>query len=60
LHHEASLYESTYVLGQLQGEEKGMEKGILMMARNMKKQGIDLTMIATVTGLSIEEIKALS
>ena len=27
LHHQASIYESTYILGQVEGMEKGIEKG---------------------------------
>jgi len=60
LHHEASLYESTYVLGQLEGMEKGIaqgiEQGMLIAAKNMKQAGIELNTIAQVTGLPIERI----
>ena len=75
LHHEASLYESTYVLGKLEGEEKGiaigieigMEKGVekgkkeavLATAKNMRQAGIDKQIIAQVTGLALEEIERL-
>ncbi len=71
LHHEASLYESTYVLGHLESEKKGMEQGIeqgkeegkkegaLNIARNMKQGNIDVNTIAKMTGLSPEEIKRL-
>ncbi|NOQ34878.1 MAG: Rpn family recombination-promoting nuclease/putative transposase [Methylococcaceae bacterium] len=60
LHHEASLYESTYVLGEMNGLEKGIEQGIeegiLITAKNMKQAGIDIKTIAQVTSLSIEQI----
>ena len=60
LHHEASLYESTYVLGKLEGIEEGMEKGIekglLIAAKNLKQAGIDNATSASATGLSIEQI----
>jgi predicted transposase/invertase (TIGR01784 family) len=67
LHHEASLYESTYVLGHLQGreegitigEERGVHKGLLMTARKMKKAGMACSLIAEVTGLSVEQIESL-
>jgi predicted transposase/invertase (TIGR01784 family) len=67
LHHEASLYESTYVLGHLQGEKKGREegmtigvhKGLLMTAGKMKKAGMECSLIAEVTGLSVEQIESL-
>lgn len=59
LHHEASLYESTYVLGQMEGMEKGIEQGILMTANNMKQAGIEINLISQVTGLSIIQIQDL-
>jgi predicted transposase/invertase (TIGR01784 family) len=63
LHHEASLYESTFVLGKLEGIdegiEKGIEKGILLTARNMKQLGIDINVIAQVTGLSMKQLQNL-
>ena len=63
LHHEASLYQSTYVLGKLEGLEeginKGREEGILLTAANMKQAGLDVETIAAVTGLTIERIKSL-
>ncbi len=52
LHHEASLYQSTYVLGKMEG----IEEGILGVAKNMKQAKIDIRIIAKVTGLSIEQI----
>ncbi len=55
LHHEASLYESTYVLGRLEGIEQGM----LLAAKNMKQAGIALNTIAQISGLSIEQIQSL-
>lgn len=59
LHHEASLYESTYVLGRMNGMEKGIEKGILITAKNMKQLGMEIKTIAQVTGLSIELLEKL-
>ena len=79
LHREASLYESTYIAGKIEGEEKGRikgkkegriegkeegriegkEEGILITAKNMKKENIPNTIIAKVTGLSIEKIETL-
>ena len=45
------------------GMEKGIEKGIEITkketALNMKKSGLDVTLIANITGLSIEEIEKL-
>ncbi len=75
LHYQASMYQSTYVLGQLEGEEKGMQKGmekgmvigeelglkkgVLQTARKMKQANINVTDIAEMTGLIIEEIDLL-
>ena len=52
LHREASLYESTYVLGKI--EER------FIIAKTMKEAGMDVTIIAQMTGLSIGEIGGLS
>ena len=41
------------------GMEKGREEGVLMIAKNMKKTGIDVETIVQVTGLSIEQIESL-
>jgi predicted transposase/invertase (TIGR01784 family) len=63
LHHQASLYESTYVLGKIEGREEGREEGliegVLLTAKKMKKAGIELNTIAEVTGLLIEQIEDL-
>ncbi|EKV56191.1 hypothetical protein A966_12561 [Brachyspira hampsonii 30446] len=46
-----------------QGIEKGIEQGIEQekhsLAKNMKKENIDINIISKVTGLSVEEIKKL-
>ncbi len=39
--------------------EKGMEKGILIMAENMKEAGVAIKIITEVTGLPIEQIESL-
>lgn len=67
LHHEASLYQSTYVLGQLEGRKEGREEGreegrmegVLDTAKNMKKAGLAISMIAEITGLSLTEVEKL-
>ncbi len=56
LHREASLYESTYVLGKIEGKEEGREEERLIMAKKMKQAKMDNQVIAQITGLSIEEI----
>ena len=53
--------------GMEQGIEKGKEEGIkegiketqIFMAKNMKKENIDINIISKVTGLSIEKIEKL-
>jgi predicted transposase/invertase (TIGR01784 family) len=42
-----------------EGIEKGIEKGKIQVAKNMLAKNTTLDFIAEVTGLSIEEIKAL-
>ncbi|MDM8544932.1 Rpn family recombination-promoting nuclease/putative transposase [Candidatus Venteria ishoeyi] len=59
LHYEASMYESTYVLGEMKGMEKGIEQGIIITAKNMKQAGIPVTTISKVTGLSAAQIATL-
>ena len=63
LHHEASLYESTYVLGRLEGIEEGIEQGVeqgsLIIAKNMKMAGMEVATIARLTGLSIAQITSI-
>jgi predicted transposase/invertase (TIGR01784 family) len=46
-------------LGKLEGIEEGMEKGLLMAAKNLKQAGIDNATITSATGLSIEQITQL-
>ena len=55
LHRDASLYRSTYVIGKIEGREEG----VLITAKNMKKEGIPIETISKVTGLSIDEVGKL-
>lgn len=41
------------------GYDKGLRDGIITVAKNMKKQNVDIEIISKVTGLSIGEIKGL-
>jgi hypothetical protein len=41
------------------GEAKGREEGIKQTALKMKKSGLEIKLIANITGLSIEEIEKL-
>lgn len=64
LKYQASLLESNYGLGRfegreegkLEGREEGKLEGKLEVARNLKKTGMDLDMIALATGLTKKEI----
>ena len=70
-HHEASVYESTYVLGnkmgmregKLIGRKEGMEKGRkeekIEVAKNSFQQGLALKTVKTITGLSEQELSEL-
>jgi predicted transposase/invertase (TIGR01784 family) len=49
---EASVYESTYVIGGIEGEKR---KAIEIALKSLKK-GLDIEMVAEITGLSIEDV----
>ena len=94
LHHQASNYESTYVLGRVEGIEQGREEGIeqgreegieqgreegieqgreaekalqqqqrqqekIDLAKTMLKSGLNIKNVATFSGLTEDEVKAL-
>ena len=71
MHHEASIYESTYVIGKLEGHREGKAEGIeegieqgakaekIEIAKNLLKAGVDIETIVLSTGLTIQEIEAL-
>jgi predicted transposase/invertase (TIGR01784 family) len=53
---EASVYESTYVIGGIEGEKR---KAIEIALKSLKK-GLDIEMVAEITGLSIEDVVNLT
>jgi predicted transposase/invertase (TIGR01784 family) len=63
LRHQASLIESNYGLGRLEGKEEGREEGRNNAnrenARKMKGLGVDVKLIMQVTGLTLAEIDSL-
>ena len=67
LRYQASLMESNYGLGRIEGREegreegmqKGLEKGKLEVARNLKIAGVTLEVIKKVTKLHEEQIENL-
>ena len=64
LHYQASMYESTYVVGKMDGIKEGMkdgieqgiEKGKLETAKAMLAEGLDIKLIVKMTGLTEEMI----
>jgi len=52
-------YENVLAYAVQEAEEKGMEKGKLETARNLKVMGVSVEVISKGTGLSIEEIEKL-
>jgi len=46
--------------GRAEGIEEGLEKGMRKAAIELKKNGIDLALIANITGLTVEKIEKLS
>ena len=45
--------------GEKKGREEGIKEGIIKTAQNMKKEGLTISLIAKMTGLSEEEINKL-
>ncbi len=66
-HHEASVYESTYVIGEIMGRKKGKVEGKIEgekakqieIAKKSLEKGLDVEMVAEITGLSVTELKDL-
>jgi predicted transposase/invertase (TIGR01784 family) len=46
--------------GRAEGEAKGISQAMHKVARSLKKEGLPIETISRVTGLSIEEINAIS
>ena len=56
---DQTVRHDEYVKGHEKGIKKGIEQGKQDTARNMKRKGIPLEIIAECTGLSLEEIERL-
>ena len=58
---EAYLYGNQIMLEEERrlGREEGIKENQIIIARNLKKSGLDIKFISDNTGLSIEEIKKL-
>ena len=48
-----------YIATYNTAEERGIEKGIIKTARNLKREGVSTSLISRATGLSEEEIESL-
>ena len=67
LRYEASMFESSYTVGEMKGKKKGLEEGKiegkiegkLEMAKQLKENGVPIEVIIKSSGLSNEEIQAL-
>ncbi|TAN49208.1 MAG: Rpn family recombination-promoting nuclease/putative transposase [Methylococcaceae bacterium] len=59
LHYQASMYESTYVSGKLDGIQQGQLQEKQALARLMKQNGEPIEKIAQYTQLSMKDIVAL-
>ena len=55
-HHEASIYESTYVIGGIEGEKRKA----IEIAKKSLEQGLDLKTIKIITGLTDAELANLT
>ncbi len=74
LHHQASLYQSTYVIGKIRGREEGIKQGreegieqerqnnhlkLVKLVKKLAKQDFDHQMIAEIADLSIDTVREM-
>ncbi len=71
LHYQASMFDSSFGEGFVEGEKKGVEKGrvegiekgekqkAIEIAKKSLLKGLDIEIVADLTGLSIEDIKKI-
>ena len=59
-HYQASMVESSYGEGKAEGRAEGKQEEKLAIAKNMVAQGLDSSLIAQVTALSLDTIKKLA
>lgn len=57
--HSKEDIERMIAYAKEEGMEKGMEKGTALVAKAMLEKGMDVETIASVTGLSAEQIQSL-
>lgn len=67
LRYQASMFESSYKVGEMKGRKEGRKEGIeagqqdkaLEIAKKLKESGLEFPFIANVSGLTIDEIEKL-
>jgi predicted transposase/invertase (TIGR01784 family) len=59
LSYQASMFQSTYVLGQMEGKMEGKKEGKIEIAKEMLREKLPIEKIIRYTGLSQEEIEKL-
>jgi predicted transposase/invertase (TIGR01784 family) len=59
LRYQASMFESSYKVGEMKGEEKGREERDKEIAKKMKDKGTEIELISEITGLPREVIEKL-
>ena len=52
-------FEAGFDQGLEKGKEEGRVEGLIEVAKKMLAQGLDCTLVANITGLSLDEINAL-
>jgi predicted transposase/invertase (TIGR01784 family) len=60
LHDHASAYESTYVIGKIEGKKEGIEENTLEIAKKLLTAKVDLETIKLTTGLTDTELANLT
>jgi predicted transposase/invertase (TIGR01784 family) len=59
LRYQASMFESSYKVGEMKGEEKGRQERDKEIAKKMKEKGTEIELISEITGLPQEVIEKL-
>ena len=59
LRYQASMFESTYKVGEMKGRKEGEKDKTLEIAKKLKEMGIETSLIANASGLSSDEIMNL-
>ncbi len=60
LHYQASMYESTYVIGKIEGKAEGKMETKMEIAKALKAQNVAIEIILATTGLTLEDFGRLN